>query len=118
MPITIGGGGVCDNLTTTNTVNTNDGTVTITITPSTPATYANCTLSVTDHGDEAGNGYSTANVSNSLTLNTFCFGGEFYADTDGDGFGDPDAVLASCSQGTGYVADNTDCDDTVNTTYP
>jgi hypothetical protein len=43
----------------------------------------------------------------------------WYADADGDGFGwfyDP-AVLA-CSRPTGYVADNTDCDDGDAAVYP
>jgi hypothetical protein len=43
---------------------------------------------------------------------------DWYADTDSDSFGDPDAGLLLCEMPTGYVADNTDCDDTVNTTYP
>jgi len=35
-----------------------------------------------------------------------------YADTDGDGYGDEDAVgMQSCSDRAGYVDNNTDCDD-------
>jgi hypothetical protein len=36
----------------------------------------------------------------------------FYADTDGDGYGDPAAVSAACAAPPGYVEDYTDCDDT------
>ncbi|MCD2260800.1 T9SS type A sorting domain-containing protein, partial [Psychroserpens luteolus] len=42
----------------------------------------------------------------------------FYADTDGDGFGDPDNSILTCSQPAGYVTDNTDCDDTNDQIYP
>lgn len=35
----------------------------------------------------------------------------WHADRDGDGFGDPEAVLASCALPDGYVADASDCDD-------
>ncbi len=36
----------------------------------------------------------------------------WYADTDGDGFGDPAAPRAACSAPADYLADATDCDDT------
>ncbi len=39
-------------------------------------------------------------------------GSNWYADTDGDGFGDADAATNSCDAPTDYVADSTDCDDT------
>ncbi len=35
----------------------------------------------------------------------------WFADTDGDGFGDPDAELLACTTPPGHVADDTDCDD-------
>jgi len=36
----------------------------------------------------------------------------WYADGDGDGFGDPGTVVATCPPPPGFVADATDCDDT------
>ena len=41
-----------------------------------------------------------------------------YADTDGDGYGDPAVRQKSCTQPTDYVLDNTDCDDTDATIKP
>ncbi|MDP6933450.1 MAG: MopE-related protein, partial [Myxococcota bacterium] len=43
----------------------------------------------------------------------------WYADTDGDGYGDPgSSVLSYCSELSGYVQDSTDCDDTSADIHP
>jgi len=42
----------------------------------------------------------------------------FYADEDGDEFGDPVVTVEACSAPEGYVSDGTDCDDTCNACNP
>jgi hypothetical protein len=42
----------------------------------------------------------------------------WYADDDGDGYGDPDDALERCTQPSGYLADDTDCDDTDSSVNP
>lgn len=42
----------------------------------------------------------------------------YYADTDGDGFGDPAATITACSAPVDYVLDNTDCNDTNAEEFP
>jgi hypothetical protein len=42
----------------------------------------------------------------------------WYADTDGDGFGDAASTKNACSQPTGFVSDSTDCDDTDDQVFP
>jgi len=42
----------------------------------------------------------------------------WYADADGDGFGDPNDMLQVCNQPTGYITDDTDCDDILATVNP
>jgi uncharacterized repeat protein (TIGR01451 family) len=42
----------------------------------------------------------------------------WYEDADGDGFGNNAVTASDCIQPTGFVVDNTDCDDTRNDIYP
>ncbi|MEZ4798272.1 MAG: MopE-related protein [Flavobacteriales bacterium] len=42
----------------------------------------------------------------------------WYMDNDGDGFGDPTAMLMACAPPMGYTDDNTDCDDSDSNTFP
>ncbi|WMI66337.1 T9SS type B sorting domain-containing protein [Aestuariibaculum sp. YM273] len=42
----------------------------------------------------------------------------YYADADGDGFGDASNTVQACTAPTGYILDNTDCDDTNAAVYP
>jgi len=42
----------------------------------------------------------------------------FYADTDGDGFGDPRTGVGACIPPAGHVADGTDCDDADGNDFP
>lgn len=42
-----------------------------------------------------------------------------FADTDGDGYGNPDAAIDTCLETIpGYVSNGIDCNDTLNTIYP
>ena len=42
----------------------------------------------------------------------------WYADSDGDGYGDAASTLESCDPDAGWVADSTDCDDDAAETFP
>jgi hypothetical protein len=42
----------------------------------------------------------------------------YYADNDGDSYGDPNNSVEDCQQPSGYVIDSTDCDDTDENAYP
>lgn len=45
-------------------------------------------------------------------------GNTFYADTDGDGFGDFASTLQACASSAGIVEDRTDCNDSDSDTFP
>ncbi|GDX78769.1 hypothetical protein LBMAG42_05800 [Deltaproteobacteria bacterium] len=42
----------------------------------------------------------------------------YYADSDNDGYGDAGGPTDACEAPSGYVLDNTDCDDSTNKSYP
>lgn len=42
----------------------------------------------------------------------------FYADTDGDGFGDPNSTAQACAASTGWVSNNKDCNDQLKAANP
>ena len=42
----------------------------------------------------------------------------YYEDSDGDSYGNPLVTLEDCAQPSGYVTDNTDCNDGEATVYP
>jgi len=42
----------------------------------------------------------------------------WYADDDGDGYGDSSTSTVQCSSPTGYVSDSSDCDDLAASSYP
>ena len=45
-------------------------------------------------------------------------GGTWYADADGDGYGDPSEAVEGCDAPSGAVADGSDCDDTDEEVHP
>ena len=51
-----------------------------------------------------------SSTSNSIDVTTVA-NVNYFADADGDGFGDPATLVSTCIQPQGYVTDNTDCDD-------
>ena len=61
--------------------------------------------------DDQSNDAASASFTNSETL-------LYYADTDGDGYGDPNNSIEDCTPPPGYVLNNTDCNDSNDQEYP
>ena len=86
--------------------------------------------SVSGAGDVDGDGYDDVivgaygdddngpNFGSAVVFEGECALSTWYADTDGDGYGDASSSTDACTAPTGYVTDATDCDDTDNTVYP
>ncbi len=77
-----------------------------------PHTFTAYTSQPNGNNDEDPSNDSSSADFNSLVPTTY------YADLDGDGYGDPGSSLSACSQPAGYVLNAGDCDDTNNSVYP
>ncbi len=89
-----------------------NGLVTFTATwraPAVPGTYT-----FTAWGNSVNrNGQTTGDRAASATTQvTVCSAQTFYADADGDGFGDPSSAILACAAPAGFVSNSDDCDDT------
>lgn len=61
--------------------------------------------------DDPSNDSATSNFTRSVRQT-------YYADADGDGYGNPNVTVLDCTAPQGYVLDNTDCNDNDNSAYP
>ena len=98
---------------------------------------ASCTLIDDDAADQAydpdGDGVYFDTEEPSTTVDSTCDGVDddgdgaidedaeqltFYADADEDGYGNPNSTRGACSAPSGYVEENTDCDDSRDDIFP
>lgn len=80
-----------------------------------PGTHTFVASTGTLNGSQADENTINDSSSSQFTVNTEQ---EYFADTDGDGFGDPNSSIFTCNPPSGYVTDNTDCNDNDGDAYP
>lgn len=95
----------------------NTGLVTFAVDWTAPTTMGQISLlawgnSVNGDNDQGGDRAASQTATVSVTCPIW------YADQDGDGFGDPNADTAVCTQPANHVADSSDCDDTNADVHP
>ena len=61
---------------------------------------------------------ATCATSTACVNGSCCTPTTWFQDADGDGYGNPAVMVSACPQPEGYVADNTDCDDTNPNVHP
>jgi hypothetical protein len=71
-----------------------------------------------DAGEPAADSAGDAKTSMPKPDSGSCVQTVFYRDSDDDGFGDPAKSMSTCTKPSGYVADKTDCNDSLATVKP
>ncbi len=92
------------------------------------ATVSNASGTQVIYFDDNGTTTPTLNIISTLLSTTFkayrgvafapCASSTWYADVDGDGYGNVSSTLSYCTQPYGYVANSTDCDDALAAVNP